>query len=247
MDRHERLLEARKPIIRGWSHDFSTVCRRETFAEVDEELCHQRRSWSRFRHPNKPRTWAGQQDWRQAGARVHVRPRGGGIRRAFQAARTIRRHVTGQARRRPDAGDEGYGRTRQGHSPGVSTRVSTLLAYDAIERKMYIQADVDTAKRLLEAIEKKTLGASLSAIQSRFNIKDDLSSLFDRALQTRNLVMHRFFLHHGLAIETDSGRDDMLQHMDELRPHLGIGYQAAGYLAQILLDAVRLLKKVHEH
>lgn len=130
----------------------------------------------------------------------------------------------------------------------LETELGTaILAHDAIERKMYVQADVDAAKRLLEAIEKKTLGASLSAIRSRFNITDELSSLFDRALQTRNLLMHRFFLHHGLAIETDSGRHAMLRHMDKLRPHLEIAYQAAGYLAQILLDAVRLLKKVHEH
>jgi RNA-directed DNA polymerase len=131
MDRQGRLIEALNPVIRGWSNYFSTVCSRETFEEVDEELRHQLRSWSRFRHPNKPRTWAYQQYWRQAGERIHFTPRGGGARRAFHTERPIRRHVKVQARRSPYDGDEVYWSTRQGQYPGVSTRVSTLLKRQA--------------------------------------------------------------------------------------------------------------------
>jgi RNA-directed DNA polymerase len=129
--RQERLIEALDPVIRGWSHYFSTVCSSKTFEEVDAELRHQLRSWSRFRHPNKPRQWACQQYWRQAGGRVHFMPQGGGTRLTFHTERPIRRHVKVQARRSPYDGDEVYWSTRQGHYPGVSKRVSTLLKRQA--------------------------------------------------------------------------------------------------------------------
>jgi RNA-directed DNA polymerase len=131
IDRQERLIAAPNPVIRGWSNYFSTVCSRETFEEVDEELRHQLRSWSRFRHPNKPRTWAYQQYWRQTGNRIHSKPRGGGTRLAFHTERPIRRHVKVQARRSPYDGDEVYWSTRQGYYPGVSKRVATLLKRQA--------------------------------------------------------------------------------------------------------------------
>jgi RNA-directed DNA polymerase len=131
MERQGRLLEALNPVIRGWSHDFSTVCSREPVEEVDEELRHQLRSWSRFRHPNTPRTGADQQYWRPAGERIHCTPRGGGARLAFHTERPMRRHVKVQARRSPYDGDEVYWSTRQGPYPGVSKRVSTLLKRQA--------------------------------------------------------------------------------------------------------------------
>jgi len=131
MDRQERLIEALNPVMRGWSNYFSTVCRRETFEDVDEARRHQLRLWSRCRHPNKSRQGAYQKSWRQTGGRRHFTPPGGGTRLAFHAERPIRRHVKGQARRSPSDGDEVYWSTRRGHYPGVSTRVSTLLKRQA--------------------------------------------------------------------------------------------------------------------
>jgi RNA-directed DNA polymerase len=131
MDRQDRLIEALNPVIRGWSKYFSTVWSRETCEEVDEELRHQLRLWSRFRHPNTSRQGAYQKSWRQTGGRRHFTPQGGGTRLAFHAERPIRRHVKVQARRSPDAGDEVYWSTRRGHAPGVSTRVATWLKRQA--------------------------------------------------------------------------------------------------------------------
>ncbi|MGH8069825.1 MAG: reverse transcriptase domain-containing protein [Candidatus Entotheonellia bacterium] len=38
MPRQRRLIEARNPVIRGWSHYFSTVCSKETFGKLDDRL-----------------------------------------------------------------------------------------------------------------------------------------------------------------------------------------------------------------
>ena len=127
MDRQARLSEALNPVIRGGRHDCSTVCRRETGADVDAERRHHLRVWRRCRQPHQSRQGAAQTSGRQTGGRRHVTPPGAGTHLACHAARPIRRHVKVQARRSPDDGEEGAWSTRRGHAPGVSTRVSTVL------------------------------------------------------------------------------------------------------------------------
>ena len=96
-----RLIAVLNPMIRGWSNYFSTVCSKETFAQMDEAWRQQLRAWIRVRHPNKHRRWGQQRYWRREDGRLHFTPRGGGRRLACHRERPIRRHVKGQARRSP--------------------------------------------------------------------------------------------------------------------------------------------------
>ncbi len=123
---------------------------------------------------------------------------------------------------------------------------TALLAHDAMERKLYIGPPKDATARVLEAIESKTLGANLKAIRSRLDVSDDLAAVFEQALEARNALMHGFFLKHGMAIHSEAGCDAMIQHINKLRPDLERAYQSASYLSQVLVDAVRLLKRVAE-
>jgi RNA-directed DNA polymerase len=131
MEGQARLLAVLQPMIRGWSHCCSTVGSKETFAQMAEALRHQLRAWIRVRHPHQHRKWGPQRYWRREDGRLHFPPRGSGRRLACHVERPIRRHVKVQARRRPYDGDEVYWRTRRGHSPGVATRVATLLKRQA--------------------------------------------------------------------------------------------------------------------
>jgi RNA-directed DNA polymerase len=131
MEGQARRIDVRNPMIRGWSGDFSTVCSKESFAQMDEALRQQLRAWSRCRHPNKPRQWGQQRYWRREDGQLHFTPRRGGRRLAFHVERPIRRHVKVQARRSPYDGDAVYWSTRRGQYPGVSTRVATLLKRQA--------------------------------------------------------------------------------------------------------------------
>jgi RNA-directed DNA polymerase len=126
-----RLIAVLNPMIRGWSNYFSTVCSKETFAQMDEALRQQLRAWIRVRHPNKHRRWGQQRYWRREDGRLRFTPPGSGRRLAFHVERPIRRHVKVQARRSPYDGDEVYWSTRRGHYPGVSTRVAALLKRQA--------------------------------------------------------------------------------------------------------------------
>jgi RNA-directed DNA polymerase len=127
MDTQGRLIEALNPVIRGWSHYFSTVCSHETFEQRDEPLRQQRRSWSRFRHPNQSLKWGDQKSWRHEDGQWNFQPRAGGKRLGVHTATPIQRHVKVQGRRRPYDGDEGYWGRRRAHHPGVSRRVASLL------------------------------------------------------------------------------------------------------------------------
>jgi RNA-directed DNA polymerase len=131
MDAQGRLIEALNPVIRGWSHYFSTVCSHETFEQMDEQLRQQLRSWIRFRHPNKSLKWGDQKYWRYENGPRHFGPRACGKRLGSHTETPIRRHVKVQGRRSPYDGDELYWGRRRAHHPGVSRRVARLLKSQA--------------------------------------------------------------------------------------------------------------------
>jgi RNA-directed DNA polymerase len=127
MDAQGRLIEALNPVIRGWSHYFSTVCRHETFEQMDEQLRQQLRSWIRLRHPHKTLKWGYQKYWRCEEGQWNCQPRACGKRWGAHTETPIQRHVKVQGRRSPDDGDEIYWSRRRAYHPGVSRRVARLL------------------------------------------------------------------------------------------------------------------------
>ena len=126
-DAQGRLIAALNPVIRGWRHDFSTVCSHETFEQMDEQRRQQLRSWIRLRHPNKTLKWGDQKYWRCEDGPRHFRPQARGKRLGFHTETPIQRHVNVQGRRSPYDGDEVYWGRRRAHHPGVSRRVARLL------------------------------------------------------------------------------------------------------------------------
>src|SRR6266540_3518169 len=67
-----------------------------------------------------------------------------------------------------------------------------LLAYNRLLTKSFTLADLET---LETHIQKKTLGALLGQFRKHVTISNDaVSALLSDALQTRNFLIHRFFL-----------------------------------------------------
>lgn len=128
----------------------------------------------------------------------------------------------------------------------LETEIGTaLLALDALETKSFVNPDADTYKRLRDAIDGQTLGASLKQMGKYLDLKNDTGGLLSRALETRNLLTHRFYRQHGFAILEDAGRAKMAKHLREIHAQLSEAYAIAGYLSQTLVSSVMLLKKVH--
>ena len=128
----------------------------------------------------------------------------------------------------------------------LETDIGTaLLALDGLDTKSYRNPDAEAYKRLQRAIDDQTLGRSLSQIKKRLDIKEDIETLFNNALDARNFLAHRFFPHHNVRIFAPEGCDHMIAHVEQLRDKLTPAYSSAQHLSEILVSAVRLLKKVH--
>jgi RNA-directed DNA polymerase len=126
-----RLIAALHPVIGGWSHYSSAVCSQETFAQRDAQLRHQRRSWSRLRHPSKTLPWGDQQYGRGEAGQWHFKPRAYGRRLCCHTETPMQRHVNAPGRRSPYDGDAVYWGRRRAHHPGVSRRVARRLTRQA--------------------------------------------------------------------------------------------------------------------
>ena len=121
MDAKARLIEAWNPVIRGWSHCFSTVCSHETFEQMDEQLRQQLRLWIRLRAHDTEMGLP---------AILAVRGRAAALQAAspWEAIGFPHRDADSaarpQGRRSPYDGDEVYRGRRCAHHPGVSRRVA---------------------------------------------------------------------------------------------------------------------------
>jgi RNA-directed DNA polymerase len=132
IDRHQmagqaQLILALDPVIKGWTHYFSTVCSKETFQKLDGQLLNQLRAWILFRHSTKSRTWANAKYWKREEGKLSFSPKNSRLRLHFHNETCIKRHAKIQGNRSPYDGDWLYWSTRMGHHPGASTKVAKLL------------------------------------------------------------------------------------------------------------------------
>ena len=122
----------------------------------------------------------------------------------------------------------------------VETELGTaLISYDMFQSDGKPLVDIEEYRRLEEEVNRRTLGSTLRSIKERLGMEGDLESLFRDALKTRNFLAHSFYRHHGFGIDTDAGRDKMIEQLDELRPRLWEAYVAAGSMAQLMVDLVK--------
>ncbi|WP_424101225.1 group II intron reverse transcriptase/maturase [Moorena producens] len=57
------LIKRLKPIIRGWCNYYSSVCSKETYRGLDNQLWNKLQRWGYRRHPNKSKTWVNKKYW----------------------------------------------------------------------------------------------------------------------------------------------------------------------------------------
>lgn len=76
----------------------------------------------------------------------------------------------------------------------LETEIGTaLLALDALETKSFISPNADAYTRLRDAIDGKTLGAAIKQMGKFIELENDLGAVLSRALESRNLLTHRFY------------------------------------------------------
>jgi hypothetical protein len=106
-----------------------------------------------------------------------------------------------------------------------------------------VRPDPEKARKVLDEIDRHTLGGLLSGLKSVVQIDDNLMNSFSRALKARNQLMHGFFERHALKIQTDEGRDEMIADLELLHDQLFRAWRLASATTSLAVEAILEPKK----
>ncbi|TDH39226.1 hypothetical protein E2A64_09210 [Pseudohoeflea suaedae] len=119
------------------------------------------------------------------------------------------------------------------------TELGTLvLALEGLKNDWHTSPDPNTARKVLDRIDRSTLGRTLVDLRQYITFEANLEKCFSSALKSRNLLMHGFFERHSFKIQTDAGRREMIADLKNLHEELFVAWQAASKLTAILMAAI---------
>ncbi|MFX0138715.1 MAG: hypothetical protein ACFFDN_34055 [Candidatus Hodarchaeota archaeon] len=100
-----------------------------------------------------------------------------------------------------------------------------LLILRGCEEELFFKNKVELARNIVSRINKRTLGQLLNQFGSRIESPDKFETLFSNALCERNRLIHSFFQDHNLAINSNEGRDRMIQDLEIIHETLLEAYK----------------------
>ena len=121
---------------------------------------------------------------------------------------------------------------------------TALLVQDAIEAGLHSFPDADAGDRLQQAIDRRTLGASLNVFRTRFTLDNEVENTFKRALEIRNSLMHGFFLLRFPSVQTADGNRTIV---DELRLYQRDLERARASAGRISTRLIELFKSAQDN
>jgi len=83
--------------------------------------------------------------------------------------------------------------------------------------------ETDMFRSVIDDVNRKTLGAMLKHIKAFGNFDDKLVEIVDKALERRNYLTHKFFRTHNFAIQSESGRMEMITELTQIQSALQLG------------------------
>jgi hypothetical protein len=108
---------------------------------------------------------------------------------------------------------------------------SLLLCARAIEQGWSVESDTGNARKLLEDIDRSTLGHLLRNLEKCVTLDADLTDRFTSALNVRNRLVHHFYPLHNFKIQTGEGRDVMMADLEAMHVELFNAWQVASSMA----------------
>lgn len=117
-----------------------------------------------------------------------------------------------------------------------------MLAAKGLQANWMAETDVTAATDLHDKINKYTLGRLLSLVRGVIEIEDALIDHFQAALESRNKLMHGFYLLHGFKIDSDDGRDEMIADLHRHHELLFNAWRIASRMSGVLMDYMLELK-----
>jgi hypothetical protein len=117
-----------------------------------------------------------------------------------------------------------------------------ILALRGIENDWHVVPDGEAARSVLDGIERSTLGKLLKLLGGYIKLEGGLEDKFSSALVARNRLMHGWFEGHNFKIQTEVGRAEMIDDLDNLHAELFNAWQLAGMLSAAFVAAMTELK-----
>jgi len=115
-----------------------------------------------------------------------------------------------------------------------------LLLHKGIEAELFGTKDPNTATRVLEQINRNTLGQLLWQLLGNYDELDVLENLLNVAKTERNRLIHSFYRGHNFRRNSADGRILMLQDLENMHVKIMDAYKAIMKLSGFDLDKIQI-------
>jgi hypothetical protein len=116
---------------------------------------------------------------------------------------------------------------------------TAILTAEAGRAGLFRAQDPEAASRILDAIDARTLGASLKVFRKTIEIPGEVEALFERALTIRNRLMHGFFLRRFPRALQEGGNERTAQELRLDRAELERARAEAEKISEQLMESLR--------
>lgn len=101
-------------------------------------------------------------------------------------------------------------------------------------------------KAIIDDVDKRTFGYLLKNIRKTGEISDDIEKTMDNALEKRNYLIHKFFKTHNYAINSDAGRREMIEELDQIYNELSRAHTVLSLMTDTFSEIWGLPKVTEE-
>jgi hypothetical protein len=115
-----------------------------------------------------------------------------------------------------------------------------LLLHKGVGAGLLENENPEAASRILEQINRNTLGQVLWQLRGNYNDLDALESLLNVAKAERNRLFHSFYREHNFRRNSAGGRTLMLHDLEAMHEKIIDAYKAVMKLSGIDLDKVQM-------
>ena len=123
----------------------------------------------------------------------------------------------------------------------LETELGNLLLFNrAVEAELLENEDPDKAEKILEQVNRSTLGQLLWQLQGTHEGLDKLDDLLKKAKSERNRLNHSFYRQHNFRRNSAEGRALMLSDLESMHEDIIEAYKAVMKLSGIDLDKIEL-------
>lgn len=118
-----------------------------------------------------------------------------------------------------------------------------LLSAKGMMDGWHITPDVKAGRKLVADIDRHTLGQMLTRVKDLVTFEEGLDLSLMSALKARNRLNHGFYERHNFRIDTDEGRDLMIDDLEALHIELFDAWRIVSAMTATTLACIVEQKK----